>query len=78
MQLSKSAHGWTALTKRGANATSTGVVLVLEAVEKFFVLIIRVVLDVVTKTLDKWRIVFALHVRSEFQKQLQTSFGILA
>ena len=78
MQLNKSAHGWTALTKHGANATSTGVVLVLEAVEKFSVLTIREVLDVVTKTLDKWRIVFALHVRNELPKQLQTSFGILA
>ena len=78
MQLSKSVHGRTVLTKRGVNVISTGVVLVREAVEKFSVLIIREVLDVVTKTLDRWRIAFALHARSALPKQSQTSFGVLA
>ena len=64
MQPSKSVHGWIVLTKRGASATSTGVVLALEAAVKFFVLTIREVRDVETKTLDSWRIVFALRARS--------------
>ena len=50
--------------KLGANVTLTGVVLVKEVVEKCSVLTIRVVLDVVTKTLDRWQIVFALAVKN--------------